>query len=136
VRDGVYQCPVDQEQDAIASEPDREPAFFGDLHLDQSVAAITNGREEYELVPLFYWPLHSVESVRYRQQVLGDLERDEVVTTVRTFAAGMTTMREQLRRAETLHHARQRQRWFLSAGSVYCGVVADFGVAEACTTCV
>jgi DNA mismatch repair protein MutS len=119
----------DQEQDAIAAEPDREPAFFGDLHLDQLVAAITDGREGYELVPLFYCPLHSVESVRYRHQVLGDLERDEVVTTVRTFVAGMTRMREQLKRAETLHHARQRQRWFLSAGSVYCGVVADFADA-------
>jgi DNA mismatch repair protein MutS len=121
----------DRAQDAAASEPDREPAFFGDLHLDQILASMTDGREEYKLASFFYWPLHSVESVRYRHHVLGDLERDEVVTTVRTFAAGMTRMREHRERADKLHYERQKQRWFLSAGSVYCSVVAEFANALA-----
>ncbi len=119
----------DEEQDAAVAERDREPAFFGDLHLDQVVAGITAGREEYGLVSLFWRPLHSVQSVRYRQQVFADLERDGVAAALRAFAAGMTRMRRHLELAERLRHPRQRQRWFLSAASVYCDVVA--GLAEA-----
>ena len=31
--------------------------FFGDLHLDQILAALANGREEYDLAPFFYRPV-------------------------------------------------------------------------------
>jgi DNA mismatch repair protein MutS len=116
----------DRAQDATASEPDHEPAFFGDLHLDQIVASLTHGRADYELAPFFYRPLHSVESVRYRHHVLRDLERNEIIAAVRTFAAGMTRMREHLALVDKLHYERQTQRWFLAAGSVYCDVVAEF----------
>ena len=98
------------------SPPDRAPAFFGDLHLDQILASLTDGREEYELAPFFYRPLHSVESVRYRHHVLRDLERDDVIAAVRAFADGMTQMRKHLALADKLHYARQQQRWFLERG--------------------
>ena len=100
-----------------------EPAFFGDLHLDQIVALLTAGHEEYELAPLFYRPLHDVEAVSYRHHVLRDLEQAPVLDAVREFAAGMHHMREHLTVMNKLHYARQQQRWFLDAVGVYCDAV-------------
>jgi DNA mismatch repair protein MutS len=96
-----------------------EPAFFADLRLDQVVAALTEGREEYDLAGFFYRPLHEVEAVHYRHHVLGDLERDAVLGAVRAFADGIQQMRGHLALLAELRYARQKQRWFLEAVSVY-----------------
>ena len=104
----------------------REPAFFADLHLDQVVASVTAGREEYEVAPFFYWPLHSVEAVHYRHRVLNELEREPLLEAVSAFAAGMGRMRKHLGLMDKLHYVRQKQRWFLEAGSVYCSTVSAF----------
>ena len=66
-----------------------EPAFFADLNLDQVVASITAGRDEYDLKPFFYTPLRDVEAVRYRHEVLRDLEKEAVAATFRAFAQRM-----------------------------------------------
>ena len=69
-------------QDAVGTEAVNEPGCFGDLHLDQIVTSVTAGREEYELAPFFYRPLHDVEAVHYRHHVLRDLERVPVLEAV------------------------------------------------------
>ncbi|MGH2894979.1 MAG: MutS-related protein, partial [Solirubrobacteraceae bacterium] len=122
----MFSILFDREEDAVAPEADEEPAFFGDLHLDQILSGLAEGREDYRLAPVFYRPLHSVETVRYRHHVLRDLERDEVLQTIRTFADGMTEMRKHLALVDKLRYQRQKQRWFLAAGTVYCRVVATF----------
>ena len=96
-----------------------EPNFFSDLRLDQVVASLTAGREEYDLASLFHRPLHDVEAVHYRHHVLGDLEQQPVLGAVRAFAAGMQQMRKHLGLMGKLHYAGQQQRWFLEAASVY-----------------
>lgn len=106
--------------------PIEEPDFFVDLRLDQVVAAVTAGREEYDLAGFFYRPLHEVEAVRYRHHVLGDLGQEPVLTAVRQFAAAMQQMRKHLALMAKLHYARQRQRWFLQATSEYCAAVLSF----------
>ena len=103
-----------------------EPPFFADLHLDQIVSALIAGRDQYELAPFFCRPLHGVEAVRYRHQVLRDLEQETVLDAVSVFAHAMERMRKHLAFARTLHYARQRQRWFLAAVTVYCESVGSF----------
>jgi DNA mismatch repair protein MutS len=100
-----------------------EPDCFGDLHLDQILATLTAGREQYSLEPFFYRPLHDVEAVNYRHHVLRDLEQESLLDVVREFARQMHRMREHLTVTHQLYYARQKQRWFLDAVAVYCEAV-------------
>ena len=100
-----------------------EPDYFVDLNLDQVRDAMTAGREEYELSPFFSAPLDEVVAVRYRHEVLRDLEQPAVLEAVGRFADGMRRMREHLARVEELHYELQRQSWFVDAIGIYCQAV-------------
>jgi len=100
-----------------------EPDFFADLNLDQLLESMTAGREQYDLKPLFYAPLHEVEAVRYRHEVLGDLEMHDLLEPVTRFAETMRHMREHLEQVRKLHHQLQKQAWFLDAAEIYCTAV-------------
>ena len=113
-------------EDGFVVEASAEPEFFTDLNLDQIVAAVTAGRDEYELATFFYAPVRDVEAVRYRHQVLSDLEQQEVRAAVREFARAMSTMREQVGLIGTLRQELQKQRWFLQAVASYCAGVGAF----------
>jgi DNA mismatch repair protein MutS len=103
-----------------------EPAFFGDLHLDQVLSSMIAGREEYELAPFFYCALRDVEAVHYRHHVLQDLEREPVRDAVGQFAHGMHQVRQCHVLVENLYHRLQKQRWYLESISVYCDAVNSF----------
>jgi DNA mismatch repair protein MutS len=99
------------------------PAFSADLNLDQIVASVTAGREEYDLEPLFFAPVRDPEAVRYRHEVLSDLGSAAVLESVRAFAKRMHAMRAHLEQAQKFHHAHQQESWFLDAVELYCDAV-------------
>ena len=101
----------------------QEPDFFADLNLDQVLESMTAGRKQYDLKPFFYAPLHDVATVRYRHEVLRDLEKPVVLESVMRFAATMRRMREHLAAAEKLYYPLQQQAWFLDAVEIYCEAV-------------
>jgi len=101
-----------------------EPPVFHDLNLDQIVARITAGRDEYDLLAFFYTPLRRVEAVEYRHEVFRDLERDEVRDAVRAFAEEMRRVRRHLVLAEKQYYRCEQERWFLDAASIYWSAVA------------
>jgi hypothetical protein len=100
------------------------PEFFTDLNLDQIVASITAGREEYNLKPFFYTPLSRVETINYRHDILQDLENQALFGHIRSFAQKMRAMRGHLAQADKLHYKYQKQRWFLEAADIYCDAVS------------
>lgn len=102
-----------------------EPDFFADLNLDQVLEALTRGREPYDLRPFFCTTAHSIEQVRYRQDVLDDLQVAPLADSVRAFAEGMRSMRERLATAATLRNVNQRSAWMLDAVGLYCAAVQD-----------
>jgi DNA mismatch repair protein MutS len=103
----------------------QEPDFFADLNLDQLLESMTVGRKQYDLKPFFYAPLHDVAAVRYRHEVLRDLEKPVVLESVTRFAETMRRMREHLAQAEKLHYPLQKQAWFLDAVEIYCQAVCS-----------
>lgn len=119
--------------DAVIAQPEA-PDFFADLHLDQIVASITAGREDYDLTPFFYAPLTDVETIAYRHEVFRDLERPALLGYVRSFAEKMRAMRDLLGRAARVHYRFEKERWFLEAAGTYCAAVAglahDLTLAE------
>ncbi len=86
---------------------------------------MTVGRKQYDLKPFFYAPLHDVPAVRYRHEVLRDLEKLPVLESVTRFAETMRRMREHLAEAEKLHYPLQKQAWFLDAAEIYCEAVCS-----------
>ena len=104
-----------------------EPEFFLDLHLDQIVAAITTGKEEYDLKPFYYLPSGNVEDVTFRQEVMQALEHPRLFEDIRGFTASLRTMRQNLAQAESLRNELQKRRWFLDAVTLYCEAVVRLG---------
>ena len=99
------------------------PECFTDLNLDQIVASITAGREEYNLKPFFYTPLRRTETINYRHDTLRDLENQALLGHIRSFAQQMRAMREHLAQADKLCYKYQKERWFLEAVDIYCNAI-------------
>ena len=99
------------------------PAFFVDLNLDQVLATMLAGRDEYDLTPFFHAPSRDVSGVHYRQQALRDLETTVIREAVEAFAGAMRDMRDQIAQAEKLRYKYQKEQWFLCAVETYCDAV-------------
>jgi hypothetical protein len=111
--------PGDDAPDDVVPQPD----FFVDLNLDQLIAAIVAERAGYNLDPYFRVPLTDLDAIRYRHEVMKDIERRAVRSCLDAFAEAMRTMRGHLETASKLRYPRQKQRWFLAAVEVYCEAV-------------
>jgi DNA mismatch repair protein MutS len=106
-------------EDGLKKETLEAPPFFGDLHLDQIIEAITIGREEYDLKPFFYTSLPDSGAIKYRHQIMQDLENEILFGQIKSFAAQMQVMREHLVKAEKLYYKCQKESWFLDAVLIY-----------------
>ena len=105
---------------ADASEASEAPAFFRDLNLDQIVASILLGKQEYNLAPFFHRPLRTVEAVEYRQEVMRDLEDRSRFDAIDEFANGQRSVRDQVGQAAKLYYKHQKLAWSRDAIELYC----------------
>jgi DNA mismatch repair ATPase MutS len=110
-------------EDALTGERVNAPDCFVDLNLDQIVDAITAGMDEYDLKPFFYRPLHSVDAVKYRQEITQDLENVTLFRHVSSFAEQQRLMRAHSAQADKLYYKQQKQAWFLDAVEIYCDAI-------------
>ena len=115
-------------ESGTAIDEPAEPEYFADLNLDQVVAALTAGRDEYRLAGYFYASLHDVEAVSYRHEVFRDLADGALLAQIGSFARRMRAMREHLAQADKLHYRYQQDRWFLDAVDIY--ATAVIGLAD------
>lgn len=103
--------------------PSSAPPFFTDLGLDQIVAAVLKGKDEYELEKYYREPLTTADAILYRQAALHDIERPGLQAKLLIFAQRMHTMRERLLQVEKRHNPIQRWRWFLDIVFQYCQTI-------------
>jgi DNA mismatch repair protein MutS len=101
------------------------PAYFRDLNLDQVVDAILAGRERYDLKGFFTTPLADPESVRYRQQVMRDLEDSETRAGVRSFSAQMVEVGRQRAHVVETGPEPWRNGWLLESIVTYGRAVGE-----------
>lgn len=113
--------------DEAGAAPRGAPEYFADLNLDQVVASVTAGKEEYDLKPFFHGPLETVEGVLYRHEVMRDLENGAIRGCITSFAKNMRLMRQEIAQAGKLHYRHQKERWFLRAVETYCTAVRELG---------
>ena len=105
------------------TESSEQPAFFKDLNLDQIVAAVTAGRQEYRLQPFFHVSLKDIDAIHYRQEIMRDLQDNVLLGHIQSFARTMRAMREHLAQAAKLYYERQKKAWFVNAMELYCDAV-------------
>jgi len=110
-------------EDSIKKETLETPAFFVDLNLDQIIDAITGGKQEYNLKPFFYTSLNDINIIRYRHEVMQDLENEILFEHIKSFAQKMRAMREHLAQADKRYYKYQKESWFLDAVEIYCEAV-------------
>jgi DNA mismatch repair ATPase MutS len=103
------------------------PEFFRDLNLDQIVERIVRGAYgEYDLSPFFLEPLDDLGTIIYRQEVARDIEREDVLTCIKTFSESMRAVRVRLDGASKARCPLEGQRWFLGAVETYVQTVKSF----------
>lgn len=101
-----------------------QPAGFSDLNLDQLVASLTTGREEYDLSSLYFRHLDDPAVIRYRQEVFADLEDKGTLSVVSTFATQLRGLRARAMQMDKLRHHHQRQGAVIDVVEGYCEAVA------------
>lgn len=105
--------------DRVPEEQLHPPDFFVDLNLDQIVAAVTTGKEEYKLTPFFHAPLHEVDAIVFRHEILQDLEDPRLFDIIKSFADSMRTVRAYLGELSKRYYEHQKEWWFLDAVDRY-----------------
>jgi len=110
---------------SVKNETLDAPDFFMDLNLDQIIDAIIAPKQEYNLRPFFYAPLHDVEAIRYRHEVMQDMEGETLMGYIKTFAQEMIIVRRYLALIEKLDFNYHKKGWFLEAALDYCDAVTN-----------
>lgn len=94
------------------------PAFFYDLNLDQIVQDIMDRQKLYD-IRRFYFEKTSPEDMKYRMEVLKDLESEELLKGIMDFSIGMRKAKEYLAYAKDSEHPLQKQKWKLDGAYSY-----------------
>jgi DNA mismatch repair protein MutS len=112
-------------EDSIKTDALEAPTFFSDLNLDQIVDAITASKKEYSLKPFFYAPLHDVDAIQYRQEVMRDMQDATLMGYIKAFAEKMVIVRRYLVLIEKVDFNCYKKGWLLEAALVYCQAITN-----------
>jgi len=106
-------------KDRVSEEELIAPDFFVNLNFDKIVASITADKQEYNLTPFFYMPLHDTDAVIYRHEVMQDLENPSLLAVIETFAEGMRQVIDSIAKTQQDFHDYQKKRWLLNGADIY-----------------
>ena len=120
----IFQSILCERSDDSTKEATSEaPVFFVDLNLDQIIDAIIVGRDNYNLKPFFYTPLHDEDTIQYRQEIMRDLENETLMENIKSFAQRMVVTRRYLGLVDKLDFKNFKEGWFLEAAELYCDTI-------------
>lgn len=115
----------EKNEESIKKETFEAPVFFVDLNLDQIIDSIVSSKKEYNLKPFFYTSLKDTNTIRYRHEVMQDLENESLFEYIKSFTQKMRAMHGQLTQADKLYYKYPKESWFLDAVEIYCEAVTQ-----------
>ena len=104
---------------------EKAPAFFVDVNLDQIIDDITGKKEVYNLKPFFYTKLDNIPAIKYRQEVMAELENPLLHAHIESFADQMRKMNTLLSGAKESSFKYEKARLFLDAVSSYVKAITE-----------
>lgn len=105
------------------------PDCLSDLNLDQLIETVTGPKQDYALKPYFWSPLQDTEAIRYRQEVMKELERPSLLSRIKEFAEKMRVVHRYLRMVEKLDYPYHREGWILEGILLYTEAVVTLSHA-------
>lgn len=102
-----------------ANDEAPQPDCFRDLHLENIVSAVAADKDEYDLRPFFNLLLTSEDEVKWRQEIVADVERPEIAVSLNRFATLLRQMRVAREKAGSRHYALEKLRWAFDAILAY-----------------
>ena len=99
------------------------PGFFKDLNLGQVIDSITEGKKDYNLKPFFYSCFNDKRTIEYRQEIMRDLENEVISGYIKSFAKGISTIRNYISLTKNLEYKYHKEGWFLETVGIYCETV-------------
>jgi DNA mismatch repair protein MutS len=113
----------DRPEDSRKEDAIDAPIFFVDLNLNQITDVITAGRDEYNLKPFFYLRLTNIDEIKYRHEIMQEMEKAALFEHIKSFAQKMRAMRDHLAQANKLYYNYQKEACFLDAVEIYCNAI-------------
>lgn len=98
------------------------PVYFTDLNLNQIIDAVV-GKDSYNLKPFYYTPLHDEDTIKYRHEIMQELENGTLMENVKSFAEKMVITRRYLALVDKLDFKNFKEGWFLEAVELYCNTI-------------
>ena len=104
--------------------PDRVPAYFLDLNIDQILKLIQEESMDYNIAPMYY-QFPDRESMNYRREIYRDIKQPEIFESLQKFSESMRHSNHM----EKIHVAKDNEIqgciWRTEAIYFYCTAVSD-----------
>ena len=94
-------------------------SVIADLHIDQILAEVTKGYEEFDLEQLFRRKPARRRDAEFRLAVAWDMWDDGMRDEIIRYLAGFSTARRYLRTGESIYETPLKEKWKLDAAAAY-----------------
>ena len=109
-----------------------QPEYFKDLCLDQIMDACMKG-EDFDLIPLFCTALKEPDEIRYRQEILTDMQNPELHQRIKKFSSymrrldrGMSAVKKDFYSNDSFNNNYLTQGTLLNYAEQYCHTLRNF----------
>ncbi|MBO0994301.1 MutS-related protein [Bacillus sp. SD088] len=99
--------------------------FFHDVHMDTIIKSILAGKEEYDLEWLFYYKLPNIAAIKYRLDIMKDIDGCDLLEHFSEFSRAMKKVRKYVSNSELSKDQHQSQKWVLDAAFSYCNGIIN-----------
>ena len=100
--------------------------FYRDLNLDLVINTAISYKKEFDIKKFFYMLLDDMGSIRYRQDIMKDLQKDDFYLRVDEFAQKMLEVQRYGKIIENLDYKEYGNGWFLQIVLMYCRALQSF----------